>query len=182
MIDVLDAVYWDEGLAEVPGAKRRWNPLGRRGLGRREQEHKAAETVDVSERESVRERAAAVDLARRAGRLVGLGSRRGQVAEERAHMAAEASVGERRETIEAERAALLQRVQQAAAVVAGFGRGMQGADFAGGGRSSEAVSGGWAMAGGVGMGGFGAQLAAPVVGLGLEEVDRGFERDARRGY
>ena len=182
MIDVLDAVYWDEMPVEMPAARRRWNPLGRRGLGRREQERAAAKATGAPEEDAVREGPAGVELARRAGLLVGLGSRRGKAAEERGHVA-ETSIGTRRAEMETERAALVRRVQQAAAVVAAFERGAQGdATFGVAGRFA-AVGSGWSGAGDAGMSGFGEGLVRPgTAGLGLEEVDRGFERDARRGY
>ena len=186
MVDVLEAVYWDEAEATtISTVRRRWNPLRRGALNRRERERAAADTAGLGVGDIAERRGAAFDLARRAGLLVGLGRRGADAAaQQRAQLVEAQAVAARRAESEAAQVALLRRVRQAAQVVAGAQRG------AAVGAAEELergqVGGGlspWVSGAGSEMGAWGERGRLwPHAALELEEVDRGFERDARRGY
>ena len=185
MVDVLEAVYWDEAEATtISTVRRRWNPLRRGALNRRERA--AADTAGLGVGDIAERRGAAFDLARRAGLLVGLGRRGADAAaQQRAQLVEAQAVAARRAESAAAQVALLRRVRQAAQVVAGAQRG------AAVGAAEELergqVGGGlspWVSGAGSEMGAWGERGGRlwPHAALELEEVDRGFERDARRGY
>ena len=184
MIDVLEAVYWDETQeTQSPVVRRRWNPLRRKRLTRREREQSATKET-LAEEEAASERVL-LDLARRGGLLVGLRHRQVDfVAEQQERaLAAQAQVA-RRETLAAERETLFRRVRQAATVVAGLeqqGAQPSAAAHSLGERQAGVGLAPWAQGLQPEMGDWGeAATLWPPPEPGLEELDRGFERDARR--
>ena len=182
MVDVLEAVYWEEAPAEFATARWRRNPLRRRTFRRLERE--TAEAESGSESGGGREPSAAVDLARRAGRLVGLGHQTAQTGEMQTHPATPDAVAVRRGEVEAERAALFRRVRQAAALAAEVQRGAQIAahGFEGAQGWQFPKSGRWPVVGETPAGAWAETAQALRAEAGIEELDRGFERDARRGF
>jgi len=184
MIDVLEAVYWDEAQeVQCPVVRRRWNPLRRKRLPRREREQSAAKEMMAAEDEATPERVT-LDLARRGGMLTGLGHRQmDSAAEQRERAHAAQAQATRRETLAAERETLFHRVRQAATVVAGTEQGRQRSALAEGFAERQADAGlaPWAQGLQSEMGDWGdAATLWPSPEPGLEELDRGFERDARR--